>query len=143
MGADGRVIVHARQLFGGRSVDYRHYLRELARKPQAVRQVADDLIRDLGAPFDVLWRQLVDERGPKQAARIFAHVLRSIADLGDRTTAERVRRALDTGEPVLLALRPSEPVPIVSLDAMPWRLRDIDVAAGRAADYDQLLGGSQ
>jgi transposase len=143
VGADGRVIVHERQLFGGRSVDYRHYLRELARKPQAVRQVADDLVRDLGAPFDILWRQLVDERGPKQAARIFAHVLRTVADLGERTTAERVRRALDTGEPVLLALRPSEPVPIVSPDAMPWRLRDIDVAAGRAADYDQLLGGGQ
>jgi transposase len=143
VGADGRAIVHERQLFGGRSVDYRHYLRELARKPQAVRQVAEDLIRDLGSPFDVLWRQLVDERGPKQAARIFAQVLRTVADLGERTTAERVQRALDTGEPVLLALRPLESVPIIATDAMPWRLRDIDVAAACAADYDQLLGGAQ
>jgi transposase len=143
VGADGRVVVHERQPFGGRSIDYRHYLRELAHKPQAVRQVADDLIRDLGPPFDVLWRQLVDERGPKQAARIFAHVLRTVADIGERPTAERVRRALDTGEPVLLALRPSEPVPLVAEDAIPWRLRDIDVAAGHAADYDQLLGGGQ
>jgi hypothetical protein len=143
VGADGRVIVHERQLFGGRSVDYRHYLRELARKPQAVRQVADELIRDLGAPFDILWRQLVDERGPKQAARIFAHVLRTVADIGERATADRVRRALDSGEPVLLALRPSEPVPIVAADAIPWPLREIDVSAGRAADYDQLLGGDR
>jgi transposase len=143
VGADGRVIMHKRQPFGGRSVDYRHYLRELGRKPQAVRQVAAELIRDLGPPFDALWAHLVDERGPKQAASVFAHVLRAVADLGERTTAERVRRALESGEPVLLALRPSEPASTIAPDAIPWRLRDIDVAAGRAADYDQILGGGQ
>jgi transposase len=138
----GPVVVHQRQPFGGRSVDYRHYLPELAKKPQAVRQVADELIRDLGPPFDALWRQLCDERGPKQASRIFAHVLRSVVDLGDRLTAERVRRALETGEPLLLALRPSEPAPSMALEALPVRLREIDVASGRAADYDRLLGGA-
>src|SRR5712692_8497352 len=30
---------------------------------------------------------------------IFAHVLRSVVELGERLTAERVRRALETGEP--------------------------------------------
>ncbi len=143
VGGDGRVVVHPRQPFGGRSIDYRHYLPELARKPQAVRQVADELVGDLGAPFDVLWRQLVDERGPKQAARTFAHVLRAVVELGERTTADRVQRALDTGEPVLLALRPSEPAPAaVAPDALPWRLRDVDVTAGRAADYDRWLAGA-
>jgi transposase len=142
VGADGRAVVHARQPFGGRSVDYRHYLPELARKPQAVRQVADELVRDLGAPFDRLWRLLVDERGPKQAARTFAHVLRAVVELGQRTTAERVQRAIDSGEPVLLALRPSEPAPAaVAPEALPWRLR-VDVPAGRAADYDRFLGGA-
>ena len=38
---------------------------------------------------------------------------------------ERVRRALDSGEPVLLALRPSEPQPSIATDALPSRLRDI------------------
>jgi len=142
-GPDGRVVVHPRQAFGGRAVDYRHYLPELAKKPQAVRQVADELIRDLGPPFDALWRQLADERGPKQAARTFAHVLRAVVELGERTTAERVRHALDSGEPVLLALRPSEPSPTMARDVLPSRLRDITVAAGRAADYDQLLGGDR
>ncbi len=141
-GPDGRVVVHDRQPFGGRSVDYRHYLPELAKKPQAVRQVADELIHDLGAPFDALWHQLCDERGPKQASRIFAHVLRSVVDLGERLTAERVRRALESGEPLLLALRPSEPAPSMALEALPVRLREIDVASGRAADYDRLLGGA-
>ncbi len=144
VGPDGRVVVHPRQPFGGRSIDYRHYLPELAKKPQAVRQVADELIRDLGPPFDALWRQLTDERGPKQAARIFAHVLRSVVEIGHVVTAERVRRALVSGEPVLLALRPSEPAPqSMSSDSLPSCLRDIDVAAGRAADYDTLLGGAR
>jgi hypothetical protein len=108
-----------------------------------VRQVAEELIRDLGAPFDALWRHLTDERGPKQAARTFAHVLRAVVDLGQRTTAERVRRALDSGEPVLLALRPSEPQPSIATDALPSRLRGITVTASSAADYDQLLGGGR
>src|SRR5262249_6628104 len=42
VGPDARVI-HPRKRFGERSVDYRHYVRELAKKPQAVRQVADEL----------------------------------------------------------------------------------------------------
>jgi hypothetical protein len=144
VGSDGRVVVHPRQPCGGRSIDYRHYLPELARKPQAVRQVADELVANLGSPFDALWRHLVDERGPKQAARTFSHVLRAVVELGERTTAERVQRALDTGEPVLLALRPSEPIAAaVASDALPCRLRDVDVAAGSAADYDRWLAGAQ
>ncbi len=63
-------------------------------------------------------------------------------DLGERLTAERVRRALETGEPLLLALRPSEPAPSMALEALPVRLREIDVASGRAADYDRLFGGA-
>jgi hypothetical protein len=31
-------VVHPRLRFGQRSIFYRHYIRELARKPQAVRQ---------------------------------------------------------------------------------------------------------
>jgi transposase len=144
IGPDGRAVVHPRQPFGGRTVDYRHYLPELAKKPQAVRQVADELIRDLGAPFDALWRQLSDERGPKQAARTFAHVLRAVVDLGHRTIAERVARALASGEPVLLALRPPVPAPApMPVEALPSRLREIEVASGRAADYDHLLGGAE
>ncbi len=143
VGPDGRVVVHPRVPSGSRSIDYRHYLPELAKKPQAVRQVAAELIRDLGAPYDELWRVLIDEHGPKQAARVFAHVLRAVVELGDRVAAERVRRALDAGEPVLLALGPSVPTsPSIPADAVPSSLRDIEVTAGSAADYDHLLGGA-
>ena len=51
-------LLHPRKRFGQRSIDYRHYLSELARKPQAVRQVLPDLLRDLGDPFPAIWDQL-------------------------------------------------------------------------------------
>jgi hypothetical protein len=144
VGPDARHVVHPRLRFGGRSVDYRHYLPELATKPQAVRQVADDLLRDLGAPYDALWRTLVDEQGPKQAARVFARVLSAIVERGDAVVAECVRAALSTGEPILLALRPrtASPSP-VPVEMLPASLAGVDVAAGQAADYDVLLGGER
>jgi transposase len=42
VGRTGTQIQHPRLRFGQRSIDYRHYLSELARKPQAVRQVLPD-----------------------------------------------------------------------------------------------------
>jgi len=141
VGPDMRRVVHARQRFGRRSVDYRHYMRELGRKPQALRQVADELMRDLGAPFDALWQRLVDERGPKQAAQVFAHVLRAIEDAGVEAAAARVAHALESGEHVLFALRPP-PAPTPSLAELPPSLVGIEVTTGAAADYDQLLRGA-
>jgi hypothetical protein len=46
VGRDGTRILHPRKRFGERSIDYQHYLSELARKPQAMRQVLPDLLRD-------------------------------------------------------------------------------------------------
>jgi hypothetical protein len=139
---DGRTtrVVHPRQRFGGRSIDYRHYVPELARKPQALRQVADELVRDLGPPFDAAWRRLVDESGPKQAARAFAQVLRAIVDIGFLATTERLARALADGEPIVLAMRPPPPSAHSSVE-LPTSLASIDVASGCAADYDKLLRG--
>lgn len=143
VGPDDVRVVHARQRFGGRSVDYRHYVRELARKPQALRQVASELIPALGAPFDVVWQLLVDERGPKQAARVFAQVLRALEVLGECVVAERLRAALASGEPLQLALRPDASSVAVAIDALPANLVGLDVAAGHAADYDAWLGGAR
>ena len=41
-------VSHPRQRFGGRRVSYRHYLGELSRKPQALRQVAPELLAGAG-----------------------------------------------------------------------------------------------
>jgi transposase len=138
---DGQRVVHPRQSFGGRAVDYRHYLRELARKPQVLRQVADELLAALGEPFSSAWRLLVDEHGPKQAARVFAHVLRAVEDLGERVIAERLRDAIASGEPMTLAVRPP-PIATPPPMAVPPSLSGLEVDAACAADYDALLGGA-
>jgi transposase len=139
---DARVVVHPRQPFGGRSVDYRHYIRELARKPQALRQVADELICALDEPFAAAWRLLVDQHGPKQAARLFAQVLRAIEARGEHTVAREVAAALETGEPIQLAVRGCSTAPEVTAQ-IPSSLASVEVHAGAAADYDALLGGVQ
>jgi hypothetical protein len=141
---DERVVVHPRQAFGGRSVDYRHYIRELAHKPQALRQVVDELLVALDEPFAAAWRLLVDQHGPKQAARLFAQILRAIEERGQRSVAEDVRAALKTGEPLQLAVRSrASAAPEVAVEHLPRSLVGIEVTAGAAADYDALLGGVQ
>ncbi|HEY2434451.1 MAG TPA: IS21 family transposase [Vicinamibacterales bacterium] len=140
VGRDGRRVTHPRKRFGERAIDYRHYLAELARKPQAVRQVLPELLRDLGEPFPAIWDQLLGAHGPREAARHLAKVLGQLETHGAAVVVPALRLALTTGAPVLLALAPSPPR--VALDALPATLRDIDVASGCAADYDGwLLGG--
>jgi transposase len=139
---DARVVVHPRQSFGRRSVDYRHYIRELAHKPQALRQVADELIAALDEPYAGAWRLLVDQHGPKQAARVFAQVLRAIEDRGEQEVALEITAALASGEPIQLAVRTRATAsPEVSSENLPSSLVGIEVTAGAASDYDALLGG--
>jgi transposase len=138
VGPDDRVV-HQRARFGGRVVDYRHYIPELARKPQAVRQVADGLTRDLGAPYDALWRHLVDLHGPKQAARVFAKVLGHVVELGDAEVRRRIESSLATDEPVLLTLRSVEAAPQRGDATVPAALARVDVEAPCLADFDVLL----
>jgi transposase len=144
VGRDGSSIPHPRKRFGQRSIDYRHYLAELARKPQAVRQVLPDLLRDLGDPFPAIWDQLHLAHGPREAARLFAKVLGQLDTYGAAVVVPALTRALVTGTPLLLALTPARSTPArVALDAVPAALRDIDVPSGCAADYDGwLLGGA-
>jgi Mu transposase-like protein len=144
VGRDGTDIRHPRKRFGQRSIDYRHYLSELARKPQAVRQVLPDLLRDLGDPFPTVWDQLQGAHGPREAARLFAKVLGQLETHGAALVVPALTRALATGTPLLLAFTPAQSSPRpVTLDVVPAALRDIDVPSGCAADYDGwLLGGA-
>ena len=141
VGRDGSRVQHPRKRFGERSIDYRHYLTELARKPQAVRQVLPDLLRDLGAPFPAIWNQLHDVHGPRDAARLFAKVLGQLETQGAAVVVPALLAALATGTPLLLALTPA-PLATRRLapDAVPAPLRAIEVGSGAAADYDAWLG---
>jgi len=131
-------VTHPRARFGTRQVRYRHYLPELARKPHAVRQVAPELIAELGAPWTGLWELLTEAHGEREAARVLARLLGAVCEHGE----ERVRRALeaaveqrrvgvlDLATPTLAALEQI---------AVPAALASYVVEAGRAADYDHLL----
>ena len=137
----GEDVVHPRQRFGGRRVDYRHYLAELARKPQAVRQVAPELVAALGEPYGRLWALLEGEQGPQEGARSLARLLRAVDEHGE----ERVRAVLEqvleqerfdelAVQRLLAEARPPAAV------AVPPALRGYEVERASAADYDHLLG---
>jgi transposase len=142
VGPDGSTR-HPRQRFGGRSIDYRHYLRELSRKPQAVRQVIPELLRDLGEPFGGLWRALVEEHGPRQAARIFAAVLDALVERGREAVLALVAEARERNEPLLLALRASTSTRTLDATHVPDVLRAIEVPASSSADFDALFNGGE
>ena len=142
VGPGGGVVTHPRMRFGQRSIDYRHYLRELAHKPQAVRQVAAELVRDLGAPFDAAWRHLCDVHGPREGARVFAKVLGHVEERGIAQVAVQLQQALERDEPLLLALAaPALSAALLAQEKLPQSVQRIDVASGCAADYDAWLGG--
>jgi hypothetical protein len=143
LGPGGRAIVHARQRFGGRAIDYRHYLRTLSQKPQAVRQVLPELLRDLGAPFPAVWTHLDAVHGPRQAARVLAKILGQLVDQGASRVVPALEAALVAGTPLGLAVvSHAAAAPCVPVTDLPPALQGITVTCGSAADYDAwLLGG--
>ena len=137
VGKDGTPITHPRKRFGQRSIDYRHYLPELARKPQAVRQVLPDLLRDLGAPFPAVWDHLQAAHTPRETARLFAKILGELETRGAADVVPTLEAALATGTPLVVA-RSAVPTATYRVD-VPAALRDLDVPSGCAADYDAWL----
>lgn len=137
VGKDGTAITHPRKRFGQRSIDYRHYLPELARKPQAVRQVLPELLRDLGAPFPAVWEHLLAAHGPRDAARLFAKILGQLETRGAADVVPTLEAALASGTPLLVA-RPAVARAAPRVEVPP-ALRDLDVPSGCAADYDAWL----
>ena len=119
---------------GKRQVKYRHYLSELSRKPQALRQVAPELLQELEEPYRQLWQGLRDVHGELEAARVLAKILAATSTHGE----EKVARWLDQVlKGPAFAVEPSSPVQCVEV---PSALACYTVSAGRAADYDVLLG---
>ena len=135
----GSEIVVARVRRGGRHVQYRHYLSELATKPQAVRQVAPELVAELGEPFGRLWKLLAERHGAREGARVLAKIVGAVADHGPGPVAEALEPALAAGRWDLLALRPPREAPAAV--TVPEPLRGYEIASARAVDFDALLPG--
>lgn len=109
-----------------------------------MRQVAAELVRDLGAPFDAAWRRLCDVHGPREGARVFAKVLGHVEERGLLQVAGQLQQALERDEPLLLALAAPESPALVAMEKLPKSVQLIDIASGCAADYDAwLVGGAQ
>ena len=93
-------ITVAKQPRGGRAVQYRHYLDELAKKPQAVRQVAPELMAELGEPYVRLWKLLCARYSELDAARVMAQAARRHRRAwraGDRRGPQRGPRRIAAG----------------------------------------------
>jgi len=136
----GETEVVPKQRRGGKRISYLHYLPELARKPQAVRQVAPELVAELGEPYGRLWSLLIGRYGAKEAARVLSRVLGAVVDHGSETVAEALEAALDAGRCDLLAMagRLQKANTVVEV---PMALRSYEIEAGSPADYDVLLRG--
>ncbi len=133
----GEDTTHARTRFGGKSIRYRHYVPELARKPQALRQVMPELLEELPPPFGALWRLLVDQHGPRDAARVFARVIEAIGDHGEQTVADAIQHSLAAGRSGVFPLACIASTPMRT--EVPESLRRYDVEAVSARTYDALL----
>lgn len=132
----GERVLHARQPANGRGIRYMHYLRELRRKPQAVRQVAHLLVEELGAPYIALWIELVEQFGEKEGARRLAKVIGEIEDYGVDVVAARLADAKQRGS--MLAERPAPKVAPGSV-AVPEALARHSVERPDIEAYDELI----
>ncbi len=71
----GESITVAEVARGKRQVQYRHYFDELAKKPQVVRQVAPELLPQLGEPYGRLWELLSTRWGQLETAGVIARLI--------------------------------------------------------------------
>lgn len=126
---------------GQKKIQYRHYLPELAKKPQAVRQVAPELLAELGEPYGKLWRLLVDSHGPREAARVLARVLAVITDHGEEAVRQALHTALAAERIDLLALSKLTPPQATPTIALPASLAEYQIESASLEAYDELLRG--
>jgi transposase len=133
--------IRVRERVGRRekNIQYTDYLAELRTRPQAVRQVAPELLCALSEPFRELWQLLERTHGGREAARVFAKVLGAVVEHGERTVGEALRKAIDAGNGHLLELGALVRQPLLPEVEVPEPLRQYVVEAARAADFDWLL----
>jgi transposase len=137
----GESTVKPRQHFGQRAIAYRDYIPELARKPQAVRQVAPELLAELGEPFGRLWELLVQAHGPQEAARVLARIIGAMHEHGEEPVRQAMITAMQVGRTDLLSLAALLTPRRIECVPVPEALAHHEIEVARAADYDIILGG--
>lgn len=129
----GETVSASKVAKGARVVKYLHYQKELARKPQAVRQVAPELLGELGEPYASLWNKLCERYSERTAARVLSALIGLRSEHGDEQIRSQIEGLL------IPAVLPSEPQPARERIRVPERLSRLEIQSGVAADYDLLL----
>ena len=137
----GETLTYPKKRPGESGICYRHYLREFARKPQAVRQVAPELMAELGEPFERLWVLLEETYGGRDAGRVMAKVLGAIVEHSLEEVKEAVQKALAAKRIDLLELAHVKQESIPERIPVPEALAGYVVERVRATDFDGLLQG--
>lgn len=132
-------VVRPRAQLKGTEIRYRDFLPDLAKKPQALRQVAPELLEELGAPYGQLWELLSTTHGAHDAARTVARILSAITEHGEEPIRNALVAALETDRVSLLETTPKPPPPDPEKVEVPASLAGYEVESGCAADYDVLL----
>jgi len=142
LGWQGETHVYAKQPRGATVITYRHDLPELARKPQAVRQVAPDRLSELGEPYQTLWNLLAQTHGEREAARVVATLVAAIVAHGEGAVTTALTQVMQGEGADLHAVHERlEAVPLPTRIAVPERLAGYEVEAGKASDDDFLMAG--
>jgi transposase len=126
----GQTEVVAKVARGGRLVQYRHYQRELARKPQAVRQVAPALVAQLGQPYGKMWEMLVGRYGEREAARVLSRLIGIMENSGEQALKQALQEILKAS---------SVQSPEGKTVAVPASLQQFTVESGSLKAFDTLL----
>jgi transposase len=135
----GETQTHKRVEKGAKSIRYRHYLSELARKPQAVGQVAPRLIEELGEPFGKLWELLYATHGGLEAARTLARLLGVINKADEESVRQLLEQALSETTSSRAISLVEQVVSTIKEVEVPESLRAYEIEQASAKDYDLLL----
>lgn len=140
----GQAETYPKERKGTQKIRYRHYLSELAKKPKAVRQVAPELVGELGEPYGRLWEMLEERYGAKEASRVLSRILGALVEHGEGPVAEALDAALSCGRLDLLSLAEhlEDRRERIGSVAVPEVLSGYSVESANASDYDRLLGGA-
>jgi hypothetical protein len=133
--------VLSRQQPGSDCIQYQHDLNELARKPQAVRPVAPDFMKEWGEPFQHLWNLLEESHGGKPAGRVMAKVIQAIVDHSLDEVRESVQSCLKAKRVDRLPLLLPKDQPPEPTNAVPEALQGFGIEQASASDYNHLLQG--
>ncbi|HSY24595.1 MAG TPA: IS21 family transposase [Polyangiaceae bacterium] len=132
-------VSHARVAFGGRRIDYRHLLAPLSIKPQALRQVAAELVAQFGEPWPSLWAALRSLHSPDEieaARRLGPWLERADREGVGRPLARAIEAAVADGS---LVTTPRRPAARDAPTLVPQALQKYAVEGPDLRRYDALL----